>query len=64
MLTLKKLLKQAHLRQVNLARLLGISEAAVAQLVNHGLWPKRLDQAEAKTRIPYFLWAAGHPPEG
>jgi type II secretory pathway predicted ATPase ExeA len=64
MLTLKKSLKQALLRQVDLARTLGISEAAVAQLVNHGQWPKRLDQVEAKKRIHDFLSAAGLTPDG
>jgi type II secretory pathway predicted ATPase ExeA len=64
MLELKKLLKQTNRRQADLARALGISDAAVAQLVNHGEWPKRLDSTELKKRIQDFLSAAGLTPAG
>ena len=41
MLKLKDALKSRGLRQADLAKLLGISPAAVAQVVNHNQWPKQ-----------------------
>lgn len=59
MLNLKNLLLKAGSRQSELAKALNLSQATVAQIVNHGKWPKSLDQAELQARIREFLAAAG-----
>jgi type II secretory pathway predicted ATPase ExeA len=59
MLKLKEVLKDCGRQQVDLARCLGLSKAALAQLVNHGQWPKRLDKVELTGRIQAFLKEAG-----
>lgn len=41
MLKLKTLLQRHHLTQAALARFLQLSEATLAQIVNHNQWPKQ-----------------------
>lgn len=53
-MTLKDLLRELGVRQIEIAKLLGISKPAVAQLVNHGLWPKR-DLMMLKAKLKAFL---------
>lgn len=55
MLTLKHVLRRIGCRQADLAGHLGLSQAAVAQIVNHGAWPKRIDTRELQARIRDFL---------
>lgn len=62
MLKLKDLLKQAGKKQTELAEFLGLSPATVAQIVNHGEWPKSLDAVELRGRICNFLEAQGLVP--
>ncbi len=57
MLNLKNVLQAAHIKQVDLAKHLGMSQATVAQIVNHGEWPKSLDELELRARIRQFLQA-------
>ena len=59
MLKLKNVLLKAGSKQSELAKALNLSQATVAQIVNHGEWPKSLDQAELQARIREFLVAAG-----
>ncbi len=53
-MNLKDLLNKLGVKQNDLARVLGISPAAVAQMVNHGIWPKRFPTL-VKTRLKTFL---------
>ncbi|WP_418647247.1 AAA family ATPase [Thauera butanivorans] len=59
-LRLKAVLAGLGKSQSDLAREIGYSPATVAQLVNHGFWPKSLPQNEMKDRIRRALraWAA------
>lgn len=59
MLKLKNVLLKAGSKQSELAKALNLSQATVAQIVNHGEWPKSLDQVELQARIREFLVAAG-----
>jgi type II secretory pathway predicted ATPase ExeA/DNA-binding XRE family transcriptional regulator len=59
MLKLKNVLQKAGCKQADLAKALNVSQATVAQIVNHGEWPKSLDQVELQARIREFLVAAG-----
>ena len=59
MLKLKNVLLKAGSKQSELAKALNLSQATVAQIVNHGEWPKSLDQADLQARIREFLVAAG-----
>ena len=59
MLKLKAVLKGCGQQQIDLARHLGVSKAALAQLVNHGQWPKKLEKEELAGRIREFLAEAG-----
>ncbi|MDR0441580.1 MAG: AAA family ATPase [Candidatus Accumulibacter sp.] len=61
---LKTVLGKTRLRQSDLARALGISESAVAQLINHGEWPKRMSRTDIRRRTRDFLSAAGVQPDG
>ena len=40
MLKLKNVLQKAGSKQADLAKSLNVSQATVAQIVNHGEWPK------------------------
>lgn len=59
MLKLKKVLADLEQPQTELARDLGVSKATVAQLINHGQWPRSLDRAELEVRIRRFLAQRG-----
>lgn len=52
---LKRLLSDHGLRQTALARAVGVSDAAIAQIINHGLWPKRRDANALRDAILSFL---------
>ena len=62
MLKLKNVLQKAGSKQADLAKALNVSQATVAQIVNHGEWPKSLDAADLQERIRMFLAAAGVAP--
>ena len=62
MLKLKNVLQKAGSKQADLAKALNVSQATVAQIVNHGEWPKSLDAADLHERIRAFLAAAGVEP--
>ena len=59
MLKLKNVLQKVGRKQADLAKALGLSQATVAQIVNHGEWPKSLDEADLRNRIGDFLNAHG-----
>lgn len=59
MLKLKGILQDMGKPQAALAQSLGVSSAAVAQLVNHNLWPRRLEGELLRGRIRAFLSASG-----
>jgi type II secretory pathway predicted ATPase ExeA len=59
MLKLKHTLEDLGKKQTELAAHLSLSKAAVAQLVNHGQWPKTIQQTDLKDRIASWLVAAG-----
>lgn len=54
MLKLKGILQDMGQPQAALAQSLGVSSAAVAQLVNHNLWPRRLEGELLRGRIRAF----------
>ncbi|HGJ5883816.1 helix-turn-helix domain-containing protein, partial [Arsenophonus sp.] len=58
MLKLKTLLQQHNLTQAALARALDLSEATLAQIVNHHQWPKQ-DTDTLKQRIRAWLREQG-----
>lgn len=62
MLKLKNVLQKAGCKQADLAKALNVSQATVAQIVNHGEWPKSFDAADLQERIRAFLAAAGAAP--
>ncbi len=62
MLKLKTILQNHGTTQAALARHLNLSEAAVAQIINHDQWPKSMDWEELRERIRAFLAAAGAAP--
>ncbi|MFL1515266.1 ExeA family protein [Pseudomonas prosekii] len=59
MLKLKMILQGLDRPQAALAQSLRLSGATVAQLLNHGLWPRSLDGDDLRVRIRAFLTAAG-----
>ena len=59
MLRLKGILQGVGQPQAALAQSLRLSSASVAQLVNHNLWPRRLDGDELRGRIRTFLSVSG-----
>lgn len=59
MLKLKAALAALNVKQTELARVLEVSQASVAQLVNHGHWPKTLEAKALKARISAFLKEKG-----
>lgn len=62
MLVLKRVLQERGLSQSGFARELDVSPATVAQLVNHGIWPKRPAPTEMKARITEILGGGGSVP--
>nr|WP_257010248.1 AAA family ATPase [Burkholderia ubonensis] len=59
MLVLKSVLQRAALKQADLAEHLNLSQAAVAQIVNHGVWPRSLDEFDLQERILDYLQQHG-----
>ncbi|WP_080431009.1 ExeA family protein [Burkholderia ubonensis] len=59
MLVLKNVLQRAALKQADLAEHLNLSQAAVAQIVNHGVWPRSLDELDLQERIIDYLQQHG-----
>jgi hypothetical protein len=59
MLKLKQVLQEVGRPQSALAESLKVSAATVAQLINHGLWPRSLDGADLQVRIRAFLAESG-----
>jgi type II secretory pathway predicted ATPase ExeA len=59
MLKLKHVLQRVGRPQSALAESLGLSGATVAQLLNHGQWPRSLDSDELQGRIRVFLTQSG-----
>ncbi|AOJ05106.1 hypothetical protein WS70_25650 [Burkholderia mayonis] len=55
MLILKSVLQRASIKQAELAEHLNLSQAAVAQIVNHGVWPRSLDDLDLRERILDYL---------
>ncbi|WP_208450728.1 ExeA family protein [Burkholderia cenocepacia] len=55
MLVLKSVLQRASIKQAELAEHLNLSQAAVAQIVNHGVWPRSLDDLDLRERILDYL---------
>ncbi|MBS1186704.1 MAG: putative DNA-binding phage protein [Burkholderiaceae bacterium] len=58
-LKLKTILQALGIKQAALASHLALSTATVAQIVNHGIWPKSIDQEDIKVRIVDFLQSNG-----
>lgn len=58
---LKALLQQHSTTQAELARHLECSPATVAQLINHGQWPRSASRAELIEKITEFLTECGAP---
>ncbi|MFE8103589.1 AAA family ATPase [Brenneria goodwinii] len=58
MLVLKQQLKQARLSQAAVARTISVSEATLAQIVNHNQWP-RTNAGDVRQRLTAFLSAHG-----
>ncbi|MGO2703378.1 ExeA family protein [Pseudomonas helleri] len=59
MLNLKQVLKGLGRPQSALAESLKLSAATIAQLINHGQWPRSLDSADLQGRIRAFLVESG-----
>ncbi|MBN3006358.1 AAA family ATPase [Chromobacterium alkanivorans] len=59
MLKLKSVLQAVGRKQSDLAEHLGLSQASVAQIVNHGEWPKSLDETDLQESIIRYLQAHG-----
>lgn len=56
---LKQVLVGCKQSQKALATAIGLSPASVAQLVNHGQWPKTLDAEQIKQKVREFLKDSG-----
>ncbi|MNJ37702.1 hypothetical protein D3C77_325330 [compost metagenome] len=59
MLKLKDVLAEIKVPQAELARAVNLSQAAIAQLINHSQWPKSLDRDALQGRIVKFLAKRG-----
>ncbi|WP_043617914.1 ExeA family protein [Chromobacterium violaceum] len=59
MLKLKSVLQKVGRKQADLAEHLNVSQATVAQIVNHGEWPKSLDETDLQESIHRYLQAHG-----
>lgn len=55
MLNLKTVLTHARIKQIELARALNLSRAAVAQITNHGIWPRSHDCRTLQEQICGYL---------
>lgn len=62
MLVLKNLMKQHGIEQTEVAAAATVSQPAVSQLINHGIWPKRRPE-EVRRKILQFLTSRGLGPE-
>ncbi|WP_297572640.1 ExeA family protein [uncultured Deefgea sp.] len=58
MLKLKTILSNHKIKQSTLASHLSLSQATVAQLLNHGQWPKSLVRKDLEAAIVCFLYEA------
>ncbi|HAV2045363.1 AAA family ATPase [Klebsiella pneumoniae] len=58
MLVLKDLMKQHGIEQTEVAAAAAVSQPAVSQLINHGIWPKRRPE-EVRQKIMNFLASRG-----
>ena len=58
MLVLKQQLKEARIPQAVVARAVAVSEATLAQIVNHNEWP-RTSTEEVRQRLALFLESQG-----
>lgn len=54
MLVLKQQLKEARIPQAVVARAVAVSEATLAQIVNHNEWP-RTSPEEVRQRLALYL---------
>ncbi len=59
MLKLKSLLGRLGKKQAELARNVDLSQASIAQIINHDIWPASLNQEDIKAGIREFLLTAG-----
>lgn len=59
MLRLKSILQQIKKQQRELADHCGLSDATIAQLINHNQWPKCISETALKEKIEHFLWLNG-----
>ncbi|HBP5712228.1 TPA: transposase [Pseudomonas aeruginosa] len=59
MLKLKDVLAEIDAPQAELARAVELSQAAIAQLINHSQWPKSLNRGALQERIAQFLAQRG-----
>lgn len=59
MLKLKEVLASISKTQADLARAVELSPATIAQLINHGQWPRSLDQQQLAWRITEYLMGQG-----
>lgn len=57
MLALKLHLEQHRISQAVLAREVGISKAAMCQLLNHGSWPIKKERGDLEREISQYLYA-------
>jgi|GEM_PF-6131240 len=58
MLVLKQQLKEARIPQAVVARAVAVSEATLAQIVNHNEWP-RTSPEEVRQRLALYLESKG-----
>ena len=58
MLVLKQQLKEARIPQAVAARAIAVSEATLAQIVNHNEWP-RTSPEEVRQRLATYLASQG-----
>lgn len=58
MLVLKQQLKEARIPQAVVARAVDVSEATLAQIVNHNAWP-RTSPGEVRRRLASWLESQG-----
>lgn len=56
---LKEVLTNVKKAQRDLARAVEVSPATIAQIINHGQWPKSIDKARLFGRIADFLYESG-----
>lgn len=59
MLKLKEVLSSVGKTQADLARAVELSQAAIAQLINHSQWPKSLNQQQLAWQITEYLMGQG-----